>query len=213
MTRRLGAALALLLATVPAVAQQPQATDSASLALFPPGLGQLSQDVLAMRIRTGTLDIRVVPLEERALRLLAPDAYQALHLLLTQHRAKIDSIGASRGVRTPGVAYVSFYGLAPATRFDPFLLTLSQRNQLFRPIGTIPLSAPFSNQQLDVREQASGLVLYERFLPVQEPFTMSYLDGVSDDWERRLTRLDAERLRILGRLRSRGDSTSPTTRP
>ncbi|MEO5800237.1 MAG: hypothetical protein ABIZ70_04745 [Gemmatimonadales bacterium] len=174
-----------------------------------PGYGQLNQDVITLRLRTGTLEVRFVPLEERLLRVLAPDAYQSLHLLLQAHRKKIDSIASARGVRDPGVALVSFHSLAPSTRFDPALLTVSLHSQQYRPIATVPLSPTFSNQQLDVREQASGLFIYERELPLHEPFTVTYLDGTNEEWERRLSRLDSERARILGRTRVRTDSTKP----
>ncbi|MES2124171.1 MAG: hypothetical protein V4503_05730 [Gemmatimonadota bacterium] len=185
------------------------APDSTAVAELPPGLGQLNQDVITLRLRTGTLEVRFVPLEERLIRLLAPDAYQALHQMLKSYRVRIDSVASSRGVHDPGVALVSFHALAPDTRFDPAVLTLSLRGQQYRPIGTLPLSPSFSNQQLDVREQASGLFIYERQLPFQEPFTVSYLDGTNEEWERRLTRLDTERARILGRVRHSADSIKP----
>jgi hypothetical protein len=118
-------------------------------------------------------------------------------------------VASQRGVRNPGVAFVSFHALAPATRFDPALVTLSLHGQQFRPIATIPLSPTFSNQQLEVREQASGLFIYERRLPVMEPFTVSYLESTNEEWERRLGRLDSERSRILARTRQRPDSIKP----
>ncbi len=197
--------------TLPACARAQVSTpvDSVRALELQPGLGQLNQDVITLRLSRGTLEVRIVPLEERLIRLLAPDAYQSLHLLLQSQRKRIDSIAAARGVREPGVALVSFYGLAPATRFDPAVLSISLRNQQYRPIGTVPLSPTFSNQQLDVREQASGLFVYERQLPTQEPFTVRYLDSTNDDWERRLTRLDSERARILGRTRRGTDSIKP----
>lgn len=183
--------------------------DSVGVEEIQPGYGRLNQDVITLRLRSGTLEVRVVPLEERLIRLLAPDAYQSLHQLLLSQRKRIDSIAATRGVREPGVALVSFYGLAPATRFDPAVLSISLRNQQYRPIGTVPLSPSFSNQQLDVREQASGLFIYERQLPTQEPFTVAYLDRTNEEWEGRLSRLETERARILGRTKHRTDSLRP----
>ncbi|MEP6590794.1 MAG: hypothetical protein ABJC19_06400 [Gemmatimonadota bacterium] len=205
------AAVATLLA-LPACARGQavsRAIDSTVVTELPPGLGQLNQDVITLRLRTGTLEVRFLPLEERLIRLLAPDAYQALHQMLRSYRVRIDSIASSRGVHDPGVALVSFHALAPDTRFDPAILTLSLRGQQYRPIGTIPLSPSFSNQQLDVRAQASGLFVYERQLPVQEPFSLRYLDGTNEEWERRLQRLDTERARILGRSRHATDSLTP----
>ncbi|MES2306853.1 MAG: hypothetical protein V4558_15220 [Gemmatimonadota bacterium] len=211
MSRRHALALAVTLLALPACARAqvvvpPRDTSSTDIQ---PGYGQLNQDVITLRLRTGTLEVRFVPLEERLIRVLAPDAYQSLHLLLQTHRRKIDSVASARGVRDPGVALVSFHSLAPSTRFDPSVLTLSLHSQQYRPIATIPLSPTFSNQQLDVREQASGLFIYERELPLHEPFTVTYLDGTNEEWERRLSRLDSERARILGRTRQRTDSIKP----
>lgn len=202
-------ATALLLAVVCACGPRsapaqvsPAGTDSTSADELPVGRGQLSQDHITVRLRSGaTLDIRVLPLDERVMRLLANDAYASLRALTNAHGRRIDSIAASRGVRQPGLALVSFFGLAPSTRFDPEVLTLSLRNRSYRPIGIIPLTATFSSQQLDAGGSASGLIIYEERLPVTEPFTVSYLDAVSDEWERRLPRLETERGRILGTVR------------
>ena len=56
---------------------------------------------------------------------------------------------------------------------------------------------------------ATGIFIYEEELPVTEPFTLSYLDASSDDWERRLPRLETERGRILGTGRSSPDTVRP----
>ena len=205
----LTAVLTLLASSGSARAQVVTRSDSTIVTELQPGYGRLSQDVITLRLRSGRLEVRLVPLEEQLIRLLAPDAYQSLHLLLQSQRKRIDSIAASRGIHDPGLALVSFHALAPATRFDPAVLTVSLRGQQYRPIGTVPLSPTFSNQQLDVREQASGLFIYERQLPILEPFTVTYLDGSNEEWERRLSRLETERSRILGRTRSRSDSIKP----
>lgn len=189
-----------------------QATAQDSLAnQLPIGQGRLNQDVLTLRVGTGSLDIRVVPLEEGVLRLLSPDGYRALTNLVAEQRVALDSLAMARGLRQPGLALVTFYGLAPNTRFDPQLLTVSLRNQLYRPVGILPLSPTFSNQQLDVRGQATAIFVFERPLPVLEPFTISYLTSSSNEWERKLSRLNNERARILGRNRQITDSakTSP----
>jgi hypothetical protein len=83
-------------------------------------------------------------------------------------------------------------------------LNLQVRGQLFRPIGVVPFSANFNSQQLDQRQQATGLVLFEEPAPVFETFTVSY--GVATDaWESKLAKIQRERSRVLGRVRA--DST------
>lgn len=199
-----------LMAGAPQVASA-QATIQDSVAnQLPIGQGRLNQDVLTLRVGTGSLDIRFVPLEEGVLRLLSPDGYRALSNLVAEQRAALDSIGTVRGLRQPGLALVTFYGLAPNTRFDPQLLTVSLRNQLYRPVGILPLSPAFSNQQLDVRGQATAIFVFERPLPVLEPFTISYLTSSSSEWERKLSRLNTERARIIGRNRQVADSAKTT---
>ncbi|MBK6494596.1 MAG: hypothetical protein IPO52_03910 [Gemmatimonadetes bacterium] len=185
-------------------AQTKTLPDSASL--IPAGFGRLNQDVITLRLGTGSLDIRIVPLEEGLLRLLSPDGYRALTNLVAGEQKRLDSLGAARGLRQPGLALVTFFGLAPNTRFDPQLLTVMGRNQLYRPVGVLPLSPGFSNQQLDARGQATAIIVYERPLPVLEPFTVSYLSASSTEWERKLQRLNAERARIVGRAAAAPDT-------
>ncbi len=177
-----------------------QTTDPDSTAnALPIGQGRLSQDAITLRFGTGSLDIRILPLEEGLLRLLSVDSYRALTSLVEEYRPRVDTIASSRGIRQPGLALVTFYGLAPNTRFDPQLLTLLSRNQFYRPIGVLPLSASFSNQQLDVRGQASAIFLFEQPIPVLEAFTVNYVSASTSEWERKLSRINAERARILGR--------------
>jgi hypothetical protein len=192
----------LMAAAVPALAQQ----DSARAGDLPLDKGRLRQDDIAMEWNRGTLAIRFVPLDERVVRLLGPDAAQSLHTLLQASRPRIDSITSRRGLREAGIALVSFHALAPGTRFDPQLLTLSVRGQLWRAIGEVPLSAAFGNDQLDVRSAAIGLVLFDHPIPVRESFSVTYAEASSGDWGQRLTRLDAERARILGTIKPAADS-------
>jgi|CXWL01.1.fsa_nt_gi hypothetical protein len=205
--RRLGTLLlaSLLLNACSVAAQGKGAADSTAV-LIPIGQGRLNQDVITLRLGTGSLDIRIVPLDEALMRLLSPDGYQALTNLVAGEKKRIDSLSAARGLRQPGLTLVTFYGLAPNTRFDPQLLTVMGRNQLFRPVGVLPLSPGFSNQQLDARGQATAIIVYERPLPVLEPFTVSYLSSSSTEWERKLQRLNAERARIIGRTPAPADT-------
>lgn len=198
--------LLLALAVAPTMAAQGVTQPDSVSGMIPAGQGRLNQDVITLRLGTGSLDIRIVPLDEALLRLLSPDGYQALVNLVAGEQKRIDSLSASRGLRQPGLALVTFYGLAPNTRFDPQLLTVMGRNQLFRPVGVLPLSPGFSNQQLEARGQATAIIVYERPLPVLEPFTVSYLSSSSTEWERKLQRLNTERARIIGRKPTTADT-------
>lgn len=203
MTLRLPVILALALAatacgprTAPAQTPAPETLPDTIGALVPAGLGQLNQDVITLRLKLQNLEIRFTPLDERVTRLLANDAYQSLTLMRTRNQPEIDSVVTRQGLRRPGLVLVSFFGLAPNTSFDPSLVILNSRNRLVRPAGFIPLSASFSAQRLDARDQAMGIVIYEDAIPVTEPFLLTYLDASTDEWQRRLTRFDRERARI-----------------
>lgn len=202
MIRRLIVPLALLATacaprSVPA--QVTTGADSTLRALVPAGHGQLPQDAITLLLRSGNVEIRFTPLDERVTRLLSPDGYQALQQLINRHRVQIDSATVRLGIRNAGLVLVTYFALAADTRFDPQLLNINSRNRLVRPGAVIPLSPAFSNQQLNVGAQAMGLYIFEEPVPVTEPFSIEYLDASTADWERRLTRFDRERARIQSR--------------
>ncbi|HEX6643931.1 MAG TPA: hypothetical protein VF037_04600, partial [Gemmatimonadales bacterium] len=158
--------------------------------------GQLSQNDIAVRLRTDELEIRFVPLDLRVTALLARDGAESLQRLVERHRPSIDSAGRASGVSEPGLALVTFFGLQQGVRFDPELLTITARNQLLRPLAIVPLSARFGAAQLSARESAMAVYLFEDLLPVWEPFTVHYETLTSHDWERRLPTLARERDRL-----------------
>ena len=183
------------------------ARDSARrIADIPPKLGTLNTETVTLRLRSTSLEISFIPLNEQLIRLLAPNSYASYHSLLEGLRARIDSVAVQNGIQEPGVALVNFHALAPSTRFDPQLLTLTVHGQSFHPVGVVPMSGTFANQQLDTGGATSALFIFSRALPVTESFTVTYREGVSDDWERRLSQLNSERARILGRLRTPADT-------
>jgi hypothetical protein len=167
----------------------------------PPGFGALSQNDLALRVRNEDLEIRFIPLDPRVTPLLARDAYQSLRALVENHRRGIDSVASRAGVAQPGLALVSFFGQRADVRFDPQILTLQIRNQVFRPLGFIPLTPRFTSQQLNVREQASAIYLFEETIPVEDSFILSYAELQSEDWQRKQSLLDRERARVAARAR------------
>jgi hypothetical protein len=176
-----------------------QDSTSAQGDLPPAGFGTLNQEDIAVTLRQEDLEIRVLPLDERVLRLLAPDAYASLHGILQTRAAELDSVSRRNGVAVPGILFVTFFARRAGARFDPQNLNVVIRNQLYRPIGVVPYSANFNSQQLEVRQQASGLILFEETLTVFEPFTISYGSISSDAWESKLTRIQRERARVTGR--------------
>lgn len=194
------------LAAGPTVARGQVPLDTSRTDNLPTGQGHLSLSTATITLSNGNLQIVFIPLDERILRLITKDSYESTEGTMAQQRRAIDSVMAATGVTSPGIAFVSFQGLAPNTRFDPEQLVLNLRGQQFRPVAWIPMSATFTNQQLDVRQQVQALFIYRRDIPVREGFTVSYRNATSDDWANRLSRFDAERSRILGTVRARGDT-------
>lgn len=188
---------------VPAAAQAAGQVQAA-----PVSYGTLNQNDLALRVRNEDVEIRFIPLDPLVTRLLANDAFQSLRSLVETKRRAIDSVASRAGVSEPGLALVSFFGLRPDTRFDPQTLTLLIRNRVFRPLGVIPISAKFTSQQLNAREQASAIYLFEENIPVNDSFSLSYGDLLSEDWQTKQSIIDRERARVAARARGeRRDTT------
>jgi hypothetical protein len=179
-----------------------QADQAAVEALPPPGYGSLTQNDLSLRVRNSEIEVRFLPLDERVLRLLAGDSYESLRTLVRTRRPSIDSIANQAGVTRPGLALVTFFGLQSNARFDPQTLTLVIRNRVFRPLGIVPFTPRFSAQQLNVREQVSGIYLFQEDIPVTDSFTLGYIGLVSDDWQTKQRLLDRERARVAARART-----------
>ncbi|MDQ3138372.1 MAG: hypothetical protein M3Q93_12410 [Gemmatimonadota bacterium] len=192
-------AVLLIGRAAPAVSQ---AGGGAAAPLPAGGYGSLTQNDLALRIQTPDLDVRFVPLDARVTRLLARDSWESLRSLVESRRAAIDSLANRSGVSRPGLALVTFHAQRTDARFDPQTLIVVVRNREFRPLAIVPFSGHFTSQQLDVREQVSGIYLYEEDLPVNDSFSLRYAGQRSDDWQGKQITLDRERARVA--LRARG---------
>jgi hypothetical protein len=175
----------------------------------PGGFGSLTQDDLALRIRTPDLEVRFVPLDGRVTRLLGRDSWESLRSLVESRRAAIDSVANRSGASRLGMALVTFFGQRANVRFDPQTLSLLVRNREFRPLGIVPFSGRFTSQQLDVREQVSAIYLFEEDLPVNDSFSILYAGQTSGDWQGKQRALDRERARVASRASSSVRDTVP----
>ncbi|HET7470833.1 MAG TPA: hypothetical protein VFJ81_14215 [Gemmatimonadales bacterium] len=199
--------VAMALAGHPASAQ---VGAGAGVTLPAGGFGSLTQNDLALRIRTPDVEVRFVPLDARVTRLLAKDSWESLRSVVESKRTAIDSVANAAGVSRPGLALVTFFGQRVNARFDPQTLTVSARSREFRPLGIVPFSGRFTSQQLDVREQVSGIYLFEEDLPVNDSFTVLYAGQASDDWQGKQRALDRERARVASRERGSVRDTAQT---
>jgi hypothetical protein len=180
--------------------------------LPPVGYGSLKQDNVNLRMVSSDVEVRFLPLDERLLRLLASDAYQSLHGLVEGKQPTIDSLARANGLTSPGLVLVSFFGLRSGAQFDPLNITLVIRGQLMRPTAVVAQTGNFTSRQLDVRQSATGLLLFDEPLPVFERFDVQYASTTASWNDEILRRLARERSRVQSRVQSgRPDSTA--TRP
>ncbi|HET9464710.1 MAG TPA: hypothetical protein VFO71_04185 [Gemmatimonadales bacterium] len=201
--RRLAMPFVILTPAIPAAAQAPEPVRVTTVSY-----GTLNQNDLALRLRNDDLEIRFIPLDPKITRLLANDAFQSLRSVVETRRRAIDSVASRAGVTEPGLALVSFFGAREATRFDPQTLTVRVRNRVLQPLGLIPIDARFTSQQLNLREQASAIYLFEEDLPVDDSFSLSYGALTSDDWQAKQSLIDRERARVSARARAQPRDTS-----
>ncbi|MGH7657265.1 MAG: hypothetical protein ACREL6_03455, partial [Gemmatimonadales bacterium] len=156
------------------------------------------------------LEVRILPLEESLLTLLAPDSYSSLHQLRASRQGQIDSAASRYGVADPGVVMVTFFGRAPGVQYDPQNLVLFIRSQLYRPFAILPFTSNFDSRRLEVRQSAIGLFLFEEPIPVFEGFQVSYGNESSDAWLNKISLLQRERTRVQGRAQGALRDTART---
>ena len=186
----------------------------------PVGYGSLRRDDIVMRFSTGGVEIQVLPLDEQVIRLLAPDTYRSLVQLIQSRRLDITEAAQRGGTETPSLVMVTFLGVVQQARFNPEDLNITSRGRLFRPVGIVPLSPTWSSYQLDARQQAVGIYLFEPGISVREDMLVTYGGLASISWTRSLRLLDQERARVKARAQGEArrdsagrDSTAPPSSP
>ncbi len=187
----------LLLAVLVSPLQAQAPADSADLP--PAGFGTLRQDDVAVRFATTNLQVRVLPLDERVIRLLATDTYAALHQLLAARAGDIDRMAAQHALRRPQLFLVTFFGLQPLSEFAPDEIVITSQNRLFRPVGILPISAQWGDLRLAQRETASAIYLMEEGIALSQPLLVAYGAVTSPQWEQSVRALDVERSRVYSR--------------
>jgi len=167
--------------------------------LPPAGFGSLRQDEVAVRLTTPALAIRALPLDERVIRLLAPDTYSSLAELKRSRAGAIASAARAAGLDSTTQFVITFFGIQPDTRFEPDQVYISSQNSFYRPLGVVPLSSRWSEGRLGQREQAVAIYLFQPDIPLLQPFTLYYGDQSSNAWQAILRTLESERSRVLAR--------------
>lgn len=203
----------MILALLLSLALAPQDT-------IPVGYGSLRRDDIVMRFSTGSVEIQVLPLDEQVIRLLLPDTYRSLVQLIQSRMLDLQEAAQRGGTETPTLVMVTFLGVVSQARFNPEDLNITSRGRLFRPVGIVPLSPTWSSYQLDARQQAVGIYLFEPGISVREDMLVTYGGLASISWVRSLRLLDQERARVKARAQGEArrdsgarDSTAPPSSP
>jgi len=187
----------VLLSIFPTIQRSAAAQDT-----IPPGYGTLRRDDIVVSLSTGTVAVQVLPLDEQVIRLLAPDTYRSLRQLIQSRSDDIAAAARLPNTEHPVLVMVTFLGIVPGARFNPDELFITSRGRLFRPIGIVPLSPTWSSYQLEARQQAVAIYLFEEGISVREQMTISYQGLSSDVWTRSLRLLNEERARVKARAQS-----------
>ena len=105
--------------------------------LVPAGFGTLLQDQISLRLQSGQLLIKLTPLDERIIRLTAPDTYERLRGLAEVHgpRASRTAMGLE-----PSLFLVSLFSYEPDVTYEPEDLRLVNRGVRLRPEGIAPIT-------------------------------------------------------------------------
>lgn len=169
-------------------------------ALVPPGYGTLKQDQVTVALRIGPLLVKVTPLSESVIRLLAPDTYTRLHGLAESRRAE----AASRTVRAPELFLVSFFSYQPDVSFQPEDVQLLHQGQLLRPAGIFPITGGWGSQRLQQQDNQSAIYAFESTIDYDQPHTVRYGPEEADAWRNVIPLLRAERNKVLSRVGGSG---------
>ena len=167
----------------------------------PAGFGTLRRDDITLRFATTQLQLQILPLDERIIRLLATDTYQSLEQLIKSKQKDISDAASHAGLTNPTLVLVTFYGQAPGARFSPEDVQVQSRGRLFRSQATVPLSPTWGTLQLDLRQQAVAIYLFEEGLTWSEDATADY-QGTQAAWSHSFQVLQQERARVRARAQS-----------
>ena len=186
--------MVLLLSNSPTVQPSLAAQDT-----IPAGYGTLRRDDIVIRFSTGTFEVQVLPLDEQVIRLLAPDTYRSLHQLVKSRHTDIAEAASRAATDQATLFMVTFLAVVPQARFNPEDLNIASRGRLFRPVAIVPLSPTWSSFQLEARQQAAAIYLFEPGISMREQMTVSYQGLSSDTWNHSIRLLDQERARVKAR--------------
>ena len=207
----LGALTTAACASAPVIdAQQPPQgrtapVDSLDPNLVPPGFGTLRQDDIAIKVAPANgAQVRVIPLDERFIRLLSPDSYRTLRDLTKGKSKEIEAAQSRERLPSYSLWYVSFFAVEQGeTRFSPQELIFQNVGRDFRPIDIIPLTGGFGEYRLRQRDVQSAIYVFDGQVDPNQPITavMESTPSVTN-WQNVLQRVERERALVRSRAAS-----------
>lgn len=165
--------------------------------LVPPGYGTLHQDEITPSLRSGPLLIKVTPLAEEVIRLLAPDTYDRLHALAESRRAEAEQAAFS----SPELFLVSFFSYEQDVSFTPEDLQLTHQGRLMRASRILPMTGGFGRQRLNQQENQSAIYVFDERIDYAQPITVRYELLESNEWTQIVPKLEVERAKVRARVR------------
>lgn len=193
-----------VVAVRPAVAQQegwsPELEQTSARPLPPVGYGTLSQQDITITIKSNTLLIKLVPLEEWVIRLTAPDTYSRLNSFKVSRGEEILTNARRAGERGwPSVFLVSFFTRDYEQNYEPTDVQIRTQSFIFRPLNIIPITPDFTRQRLAQQQTQMALYLFSEDVDLDLPIDAVYQDGVGPQWVAIRATLDRELATVLAR--------------
>jgi len=165
--------------------------------LVPAGFGTLLQDQISLLLQSGTLLIKVTPLEEGIIRLTAPDTYERLRGLAEIH--------GPRAIRTglPSQAslfLVSLFSYQPDVTYEPEDLLLVNRGLRLRPQGIAPITPSWGTQRLGQQEARLAVYAFSGDVEWEADLVAEYQELRNEIWRDQVVPLlEAERAKVRAR--------------
>lgn len=165
--------------------------------IVPPGYGTLKQDEVTVSIRSGAALVKVTPLDEGVIRVLAPDTYRNLNALRESRLGE-----ATRNMMRPAELFlVSFFSHEPDVAFQPEDVQLLYQARLLRAQAIVPLTSGWGRQRLGQQETQTAIYAFEGPFDYGQVISVRYGAEQREEWRTILTRIATEKAKILARVR------------
>jgi hypothetical protein len=161
--------------------------------LIPAGYGTLRLDDITMSIRSDALLVKVTPLAESVIRLLAPDSYERYHSLAESRRKDAEAVTPGR---RPELFLVSFFSYQADVDYQPEDVQISHQGRLMRAVKIIPITSNFGRQRLAQQENQTGIYVFDE--PINYDLGMIVRYGLMENngWSQIIPKLETERSRV-----------------